>query len=223
MINKKLKDFTTIEFAQFIEKRPGMFLGDQITLTNLWNMLLGFDVNSAESVPPFHYFNYWTKQKLKKFGAGYNWRNAILESNESDEKKAFDNFFELLDEFLTIKPKSINSALLSEENFEFYYNRKNNKKSRRIIGNTMDSTILYPAPYEIKLIEFDYCTHAYHYDFYYVVGDYNKGKYYQEFDNLNSSKETYSEKFGELIWSETDNENVEKEFKLIVENINNYS
>ena len=223
MISKKLHDFTTIEFAKFIEKRPGMFLGDEITLTNLWNMLLGFDVNSTESVPPFHYFNYWIKQKLKKFGAGYNWRNAILEANESDEKQAFNNFFELLDEFLTLKPKSINSVLLTEENLAFYYNKDNNNKSRRITGDTIDSTILYPAPYQIKLVEFDYCTHAYHYDFYYVVGDYDKGKYYQEFDNLNSSKETYSKKFGELKWSETDNGNIEKEFRLIVENINNYS
>ncbi|MFD2915482.1 hypothetical protein [Psychroserpens luteus] len=223
MISKKLKDFSTIEFAKFIEKRPGMFLGDQITLTNLWNMLLGFDVNSTESIPPFHYFNYWTKKKLNKLGGGYSWRNAILEVNNSDEKQAFDNFFELLDEFLTLKPKSINSVLLTEENFTFYYNKENNNKSRRIIGDTMDSAILYPAPYQIKLVEFDYGTHAYHYNFYYVVGEYDKGKYSQEFDDLNSSKETYSKKFGKLKWTETDYGNIENEFKLIVENINNYS
>ncbi|GAA4272979.1 hypothetical protein U6A24_06855 [Aquimarina gracilis] len=223
MISKKLKDFSTIEFAKFIEKRPGMFLGDQITLTNLWNMLLGFDVNSTESIPPFHYFNYWTKKKLNKLGGGYSWRNAILEANNSNERQAFDNFFELLDEFLTLKPKSINSVLLTEENFTFYYNKENNNKSRRIIGDTMDSAILCPAPYQIKLVEFDYCTHAYHYNFYYVVGEYDKGKYSQEFDDLNSSKETYSKKFGKLEWTETDYMDIENEFQLIVENANNYS
>ena len=87
----------------------------------------------------------------------------------------------------------------------------------------MDQAILYPAPYQIKLIEFEYCTHAYHYDFYYVIGEYDKGKYYQEFDDLKLSKETYSKKFGELQWLKIDTENIETEFKLTVENINNYN
>jgi hypothetical protein len=218
----KLEDLTTIEFAKFIEKRPGMFFGNQISLTNLGYKILGFDTNSnVESVPPFHYFNFWVKQKLNKLGAGYNWKNAILETYDSNERLSFDKFYELLEEFLFLKPKSIITTFLTEENFAFYYNTDNKNKSRRIIGDIkkMDTAILYPAPYQIKLVEFDYCIHAYHYDFHFVVGDYDKGKHYQEFDSLKSSKKTYEEKFGKLEWSKIDIGNIENEFKSIVENI----
>lgn len=225
MISKKLKDFTTIEFARFIGNRPSMFFGNQISLTNLWNMLLGFDVNSVESVPPFDYFNFWVTQKLNKFGNGYNWKIAILETYDSDERKSFDNFFELLEEFILIKPKSISTVLLTDENFSFYYYKDNKKKNFRIFGSieNIDDTILFPAPYKIKIVEFDYCTHSYHYDFHFVVGDYDKGRYYQRFDSLKSSKKTYKQKFGKLEWSEIDPNNIEFEFKSIIQKLDSYS
>ncbi|HUM53183.1 MAG TPA: hypothetical protein PK431_15260 [Chitinophagales bacterium] len=213
----KLNNLSTAEFAKFIGRRPHMFFGNEITITNLEYSLLGFDLNTnVESLPPFHYFNYWIKQKLNKFGSTYNWKVAILETYNNDEKLAFDKFYELLDEFLLLKPKSIITTFLSEDNFAFYYSKENTHKNRRIIGAD-NKYILQPAPYQIKLVEFDYCIHSYHYDYYFVVGESNKGKYYQEFDNLIKSKKIYFDMFGELEWQNSDNNNIENEFKLLIQ------
>lgn len=220
-MNIQFDNLSTAEFAKLVGLRRGMFFGNQITLTGLEFLILGFDFNAkVQSLPPFHYFNYWTKQKLNKFGATYNWKVAILEACNNDEKLAFDKFFELLGEFLLLKPKSITTTFLTEDNFAFYYNKDNIHKNRRIIGDE-NKYVLDPAPYEIKLVEFDYGTHSYHFDFYFTVGESNKGKYYQQFDSLSDSKKTYKEKFGGLEWHNTSSSNVDSEFKLLVDNCNN--
>jgi hypothetical protein len=220
-MNKKFDKISTVEFAKIIGKRPGMYFGNQITITSLECSLLGFGINTnVQSLPPFHYFNYWIKQKLNKFGATYNWKVAILETCNNDERLAFDKFFELLDEFLLLKPKSITTTFLTEDNFAYYYSRDNSHKNHRIIGDE-NKFILDPAPYEIKLVEFDYCIHSYHYDYYFVVGEGNKGRYYQQFDSLIHSKKTYKEKFGGLEWQNISSDNVDKEFKFIVDYCDN--
>jgi len=220
-MNIKFDKFSTVEFAKFIGQRPEMFFGNQITITALEFSLLGFDLNSSvQSLPPFYYFNYWTKQKLNKFGATYNWKVAILETCNNDEKLAFAKFFELLEEFLSLKPKSIITTSISEDNFAFYYNKDNSHKIRRIIGVDI-KYILEPAPYEIKLVEFDYGTHSYHYDYYYMVGESNKVKYYQQFDSLIDSKKTYNEMFGRLEWQDVSSSNIDSEFRLIIDNCDN--
>jgi len=212
---------STLEFAKSIGQRPGMYFGAQITLTSLEYLLFGFDLKTnVESLPPFQYFNNWVKHKLNKFGSNYNWKVAILGACNNDEKLAFDKFYELLDEFFMLKPKSITSTLLTEDNFEFYYNKGNSNKSYRLIG-TDNKRILQPSPYQIKLVEFDYCTHSYHYDYYFVVGDKDKGNYHQQFDSLIQSKKIYKGKYGELKWQKTDNINLETEFKLIIDNCEN--
>jgi hypothetical protein len=214
----KFDKISTVEFAKIIGQRPGMFFGNQITITALEFSLLGFDLNTTvQSLPPFHYFNYWIKQRLNKFGATYNWKIAILETCNNDEKLAFDKIFELLDEFLLLKPKSIVTTILTEDNFAFYYNKDNTHKNRRIIG-VDNKYVLDPAPYAIKLVEFDYGTHSYHFDFFYAIGESNKGKYYQQFNSLTDSKETYKEKFGGLEWHNISSGNVDSEFKLLVDN-----
>jgi hypothetical protein len=220
-MNIKFDNLSTVEFAKTIGRRPGMYFGNQNTITGLEFLLHGFDQNTnVQSLPPFHYFNYWTKKKLNKFGSTYTWRVAILETCKNDERLAFEKFYELLDEFLLLKPISITKTFLTEDNFSFYYNKDNSNKNRRIIG-VDNKYILDPAPYEIKLVEFDYCTHSYHYDYYFVVGESNKGKYYQQFDNLIDSKKTYDERFGGLEWQNIQIDNVHIEFKLLIDNCEN--
>jgi hypothetical protein len=217
-MNIKFDKFSTVEFAKYIGQRPEMFFGNQITITALEFSLLGFDLNSTvQSLPPFFYFNYWIKQKLNKLGATYNWKVAILETCNNDEKLAFAKFFELLDEFLSLKPKSITTTFISEDNFSFYYNKDNSHKNRRIIA-VDNKYILEPAPYEIKLVEFDYGTHSYHYDYNYMVGESNKVKYYQQFDSLIDSKNIYNEMFGKLEWQYDSSSNIDIEFRLIIDN-----
>jgi hypothetical protein len=220
-MNIKFDKISTIDFSKIIGQRPGMYFGNQNTITGLEFLLHGFDQNTnVRSLPPFHYFNYWIKQKLNKFGATYNWKVAILETCSNDEKLAFDKFFELLDEFLLLKPKSITTTFLTEDNFAFYYNKENSHKNRRIIGAD-NKYVLDPAPYEIRLVEFDYATHSYHFDFYFTVGESSKGKYYQQFDSLTESKKTYKEKFGGLEWHNISSGIVDSEFKLLVDNCDN--
>lgn len=178
-----------------------MYFGKEIKLSLLESMLWGFNLNSQkESVIPFQYFNYWTKKKLNKFGSKYNWTVAILESCDNDEEKAFWKFYELLDEFITLRPKNLFIAELTSDNFAFYYSADNKNKQYRIIGED-NRYVLEPAPYLIKLFEFDYCVHSYHFDYYWLVEDYDKHIYYNHFDTINKCKTVYNEKFNISAWT----------------------
>ena len=214
-------NLSTVEFAKAIGQRPGMFFGNNISLTSLEFLLFGFDTNTKnKSVPPFFYFNFWAKQKLKKFGSIYNWKIAILETCNNDEKSAFNKFYELLDEFISLRPKRIAATFLTEDNFAIYFNKDNTHKNHKIIG-TANQYILDPAPYGIKIIEFDYCTHSYHHDYYFAIGESNKSTYYQQFDSFDDCLNTYNKKYGKLEWHALPIENIDSEFKLLIENCDN--
>ena len=206
------KNLSVVDLAQQIRTRPSMYFGNDIKLSNLDNMLWGFNLNSQkESVIPFQYFNYWTKLKLNKFGSKYNWTVAILETCDHDEEKAFWKFYELLDEFIALKPKNLLVAELSADNFAFYYSIDNKNKQHRIIGKD-NRYILDPAPYHIKLFEFDYCVHSYHFDYYWLVGEYDKNIYYDHFESLTKSKEIYKDKFNITQWTTIDSIDIQNNF-----------
>jgi hypothetical protein len=212
----KLDNLSVVEFAQFIRLRHGMFFRNSIKITDLENLINGYIINAKkDSLPPFHYFNRWVKEKLKKFGSTINWRTAIQEICNNDEEKAFWKFFELLDEFAVIKPLGIYVASLSKDNFSFYYCTNYEKPSRFV--DTENKHIIYPAPYKIKIIEFDYATHSYYYDFNYVVLDSDLGRYNQCHESVQSCFELYKKEFGELVWDKIPYEQLMDEFKLITE------
>jgi len=199
---RDFKNLSVIDFAQQVRQSPGMYFGKDVSLSNLENMLWGFNLNSEkESIVPFQYFNYWTKHKLNKFGSTYNWAVAIKETCDGNEEKAFWKFFELLDEFVLLKPNALLTAELNSDNLAFYYSKDNTNKQHRIIG-TDNRFILDPAPYHVRLFEFDYCVHSYHFDYFWLVEEYDKNIYYNHFESIQVCKAIYKGKFNISIWTE---------------------
>lgn len=208
-----VKNLSVIDLAQQIRERPSMYFGKEIKFSHLENMLWGFNLNSQkESIIPFQYFNYWTKLKLNKFGPTYNWATAIFDNCDKDEEKSFWKFYELLDEFIALKPRNIFMTELSAESFDFYYSLKNKNKQYRIIGAENGRYIVDPAPYHIKLFEFDYCVHSYHFDYYWLVDEYDKNIYYSHFEDLAKCKAIYKDKFNITQWTTVDSKSIEDNF-----------
>ena len=99
------KDFSP-EIRQFLtrfRKRAGMYLGNEITLSNFVMFMHGYDTNAllhgdAPLLPnEFKEFVEWEYIGKKQTAKG--WFTLILEK-EPDEYKAFLKFWELLDEYL---------------------------------------------------------------------------------------------------------------------------
>ncbi len=221
MNNKLLENLSTIEIAQIIRKRPQMFFGENVKLTLLANLLWGFNTNSQkESDVPFQYFNHWTKIKLKKFGQSNNWALAILACCENDEEKAFWKFYELLDEFTGLTPKQLFIAELTPENLDFYYSLNNTHKQYRIIG-VENRYIVDPAPYHVKLFEFNYCVHSYHFDYYWVVGEYEKCTYYNHFESINKCQQIYKDQFNITKWITVDQNLILNSYQETINNCRN--
>ncbi len=104
-MENKPKDFSP-EIRQFLtgfRKRAGMYLGNEITLSNFVMFMHGYDTNAllhkdAPLLPnEFKEFVEWEYIGKKQTAKG--WFTLILEK-EPDEYKAFLKFWELLDEYL---------------------------------------------------------------------------------------------------------------------------
>lgn len=214
----KPETLSIIELAQLIRQRPGMYFGDNITLTGLQNLLFGFSLNSTlKDVPPFEYFNHWANQKLGVLGSAIHWRHSIIENCNKDELKAFWKFYELLDEFILIKPIEIHEADLTIDNFSFYYSSEKGRPHRCI--NSSFKKIIEPAPYHIKLVEFDFCIFPYFYDFNFVIGEIEKGSlYYKQFDKIEDCLEELNQMYGKLKWTKRQKDNINDDFEKIVKN-----
>lgn len=214
----KYKPDTIIELVQQIRQRPGMYFGDTITLTGLQNLLFGFGLNSkTKDIPPFDYFNYWVCKKLKIEGASRSFNAIILDNCGKDELIAFWKFYELLDEFLLIKPTEIQATNLAIDNFSFYYST--DKGRPHCFNGHFEKPIINPAPYHIKLIGFEHFVTDYFYDFNYVIGNTKTGTlYYKFFDEIEDCKNEFDEMYGQLSWKNIDNDKIREEFEKTVQN-----
>ncbi|MGB0869917.1 MAG: hypothetical protein ACPGSD_09990 [Flavobacteriales bacterium] len=212
---------TTIDFAKQIQSRPYMFFKKGISLSNLQNMLWVYNLNSNfENEVPFQYFNYWVKNKLNKFGSNMDWATAILEYCEHNEEKGFWMFYELLNEFESLSPISMYSIDINPVHFSFYYSQNNRNKSSRIIGQE-NNFILEPAAYHIKVFEFDYCFHSYHFDYEWAIKENNQSKYHQHFDNVDDFINKYRMQYGEMKWVKLTGREVRIEFKNTIDHCRN--
>ena len=212
-----LDNLSIFDLAQQIKKRPQMYLGETVGFTNLVNLINGYSFHKTTSGnPPFEYFNVWVKKKFDKWGSNKHWTNVILQENKNNEEKAFRNFFELLEEFNQIKPLNIFSTNLTEDNFALYYS-KDNRKGGRLVGSE-GRLVIDPAPYHIKVVQFDYCTHSYHFDFNYAVLESVHGKHEQSFHLLDKCFQFYIAKYGDLRWGEIPKNQTDTEFQLITQN-----
>ncbi|GAA3763347.1 hypothetical protein [Flavobacterium ginsengiterrae] len=208
---------STIEMAQLIRLRPAMYFGDDITLTGLSNFLFGFNLNvRIKSIPPFEHFNVWLRRKLEiEHSSSMHWLHIILEKCNKDERKAFDIFYELLDEFILVQPIQIIETNLLESNFNFYYSKG---VPSRYIG---EKIIIEPAPYHIKLIKFDLYVWAYFFDFNYVAGESKKPIFYsnyRDFKTIKKAKNDFNKLFGHLEWLQKEENQIISEFEGIIKN-----
>ncbi|PBQ31753.1 hypothetical protein CNR22_08210 [Sphingobacteriaceae bacterium] len=213
----KLDNLSIFEFAQKIKRHYRMYFEGTPRFSDLYNLIRGYSVNPAtHDNPPLDYLNVWVKKKFNKWGASMDWAKAILEECDNDQEKAFWKYLDLLEEFHQIKPLKIYTTNLADEDLAKFYST-NGLKTWSMIGPE-NRRLVEPAPYHIKLIEFEYCTHSYHFDYYYVVSNTDIGRHKQSFSTLKKCFQYYEACFGKLKWEELPIEKVVDEFESVAKN-----
>lgn len=186
------------ELAQKVKQRPQMFFGKELRLSELAAFLFGYGLHPVPVGDiPFEYFNRWTKHKLNTWGSNHNWVTVILKACNADEEKAFWLFFDLLEEFNAARPLSMHAVSLTEANFEFYYSRQNTYKNSRFIESRR---IVYPAPYHIKLIEFEHGVLCYHFGMRYELKESKAGIHEATYNTLSECLSFFEKQYGSLEW-----------------------
>lgn len=109
---KRLVDI--IEILDKIRRLPAIYLDGDRSLKRVRSFLVGYEVGAVATAreltdrEQFHQFTNWVASRLGYAESTIGWCNMILEKAGSDEK-AYDMFFELLDEFRaqtgTVSPK----------------------------------------------------------------------------------------------------------------------
>lgn len=108
--------------------------------------------------PPFWYFHEWAMHTYSWGESTAGWCNIILEENNHDEEKSLLVFFDMIDEFRTLKPLSIQRLRLSEKNMNFY-----TTLSAR--ANTPYSEHTYKQIDEVLLVNF---SHGFGYSYFLI-------------------------------------------------------
>jgi hypothetical protein len=93
----------TFEIIEKIRSRPVMYLMDAKSLKHVCSFLIGYQCGRAgtsEKIEDrqFIQFHDWLSKRLGFEGTAMSWHTVILKKAGSDEK-AYEMFFELLDEF----------------------------------------------------------------------------------------------------------------------------
>jgi hypothetical protein len=213
----KLDNLSIFDFAQEIKKHYRLFFEGTPRFSDLRNLISGYSINTTVyDNPPFDYFNIWIKRKFNRWGSNMDWAKAILQECDNDQEKAFWKYFDLIEEFHQIKPIKIYTVNLVDDDFAKFYST-NAPKTWSLIGPD-NRRIVEPAPYHIKVIEFEYCIHAYHFDYYYLISKSEIGRHKQSFSNIEKCFHYYDVCFGKLNWTELPIEQVDREFELIAKN-----
>lgn len=92
------------EFLTHIRHRPGLYFGEK-SLSGLYFFLTGFAMGSGKFEVPDEFHN-WTAYRCGFSESTAGWRNMILET-VPDEERAFDRFFELLDQYNERVPRVV--------------------------------------------------------------------------------------------------------------------
>jgi len=93
-----------IATLQHVEKRPGMYFGDGERLRSiriLQAFITGFQcAQETKSSNTFDCFAQWVATRYRVLADAMGAYDLILEHVEGDERKAYDEFFRLLPEYL---------------------------------------------------------------------------------------------------------------------------
>ncbi|AFY58349.1 hypothetical protein Riv7116_5988 [Rivularia sp. PCC 7116] len=105
---KKYKDI--YEILDDLRQRPSMYLGSKKSLTALVAFVSGLRfAQMDEGNPPFSDFSSWIARKVEGMSSTMSWLWMI---EEWGNEKAFDKFFELLDEYRNCKSVCLSRAII---------------------------------------------------------------------------------------------------------------
>ena len=158
---KEIEINNIYDLIELIEKRPGMYIRDA-RISSLRSFLDGYqfsamvhNIEKEQVFPPFWYFHEWAMHKYGWGESTAGWKNIILEENQNDEELALTKCFELIREFRTLKPISIQRSKLNKTNIKFHHSE--DCKIKRYIDPIKQLTgPLYENADEIFIIEFSH-------------------------------------------------------------------
>lgn len=149
------------DLIDLIEERPEVYLGDA-KISSFNTFINGYqfstiahNINQEQVFPPFWYFNEWAMHKYDWRESTAGWKNIILEENQNDEELALVKCFELLKEFRTLKPISIQRSKLDKTNIEFHHSEDCKIKILLNYAEQLKGPVYEDAD-EIFIIEFSY-------------------------------------------------------------------
>jgi len=148
--------------------RPRMYL-DSHSITKLRTFLDGYhcalyNFNVKENpqktiLPlPFYFFHKYTAYRFGYGESTIGWHNIILDQTNRDEEKAFNLFFDLLDDFKELKISKCFVADLNKDNVKYHVTDKHAPK--RTFGKDFEfREPAYRSPLRISYIEVsdEYC------------------------------------------------------------------
>jgi hypothetical protein len=213
---RKIND--VYELLDAIRPRPALYFGDN-KISSLSAFLSGYDFSTSvhniedKSVfPPFWYFHEWAMHKYNWCESTAGWKNIILKENGNNEEKALKVFFEMIDEFKTLHPLSIQKVLLNDQSLAFHHSDK--CKIKTVGTDLSDRKPVYESASEVLLVEF---SHSFGFSFFVV--DKNKligTSWMERFKDLKSAKENIELLFGPLNNWQTLDDDLIKAIKQIL-------
>jgi len=203
---KKIND--VYDLIDTIRPRPAMYFGDN-KISNLQAFLSGYDfstyvhnIKDKSVFPPFWYFNEWAMHKYNWRESTAGWKNIILKENENNEEKALNVCFEMIDEFKTLHPLSIQKVKITDQSLTFH--RSDKCKIKKIIRSDLsDPKPVYENADEILLVEF---SHSFGFSFFVINQNKSVGTSWMDrFKDQKSAKEKIELLFGpQNSWDKLD-------------------
>lgn len=200
MTHKTSKTYNIYELIDLIREKPGMYIGDP-KISTMRAFLNGYELTSMihnikglNVFPPFWYFNEWAIHTYGWRQSTAGWANIILEENDRDEKKALSVFFDLLDEFKTLKPISIQRLQPGSDHMDFYFTRSSH-------ANMLYSAAPYENIDEVLLVNF---SHHFGYSHFLIQEQKVLGlEWHTRYRNEASAKKGVERLFGtDIVWED---------------------
>lgn len=180
-----------------IRPKPAMYFGDA-KISSMRAFLNGYECASVfhniedENIfPPFWYFNEWAMNTYGWSSSVAGWCNIILEENGHDEQKALQVFFDMIDEFKTLKPVSIQQLQPEAKHMDFYSTHSSH------------ANMIYSKPYdkidEVLLVNF---SHHFGYSYFLIHEQKLLGlEWHTRYSNEASAKKGVEHLFGTgIVW-----------------------
>lgn len=199
MTHKTPKIYNIYELINLIREKPGMYIGDP-KISTMSAFLNGYELTSMihnieglNVFPPFWYFNEWAMRTYGWSQSTAGWANIILEENDRDEEKALLVFFDLIDEFKTLKPVSIQRLKPGAKHMDFYSTQSSH------------ANMLYSKPYdkidEVLLVNF---SHHFGYSYFLILEQKVLGlEWHARYRNEASAKNGVERLFGtDIVWED---------------------